>query len=172
MPKEIERKFLVASDDWKKLVTHTVHIRDGLVAASNGRKVRVRIAGDKATITLKGKQTGFARPEFEYEIPISDAEEMLLTMCDDRRLEKDRHHVPHAGFVWEVDVYDGILKGVVIAEIELDKEDSKLECPSWVGEEITNDPRYSKFNMEMDRRRTHSPEVSVSKRPSGAMRDS
>ena len=85
---------------------------------------------------------------------MSDAEEMLRTMCDNRRLEKDRHYVPHAGFVWEIDVYDGILKGVVIAEIELDKEDRKLELPFWVGEEVTNDPRYSKINMEMNRRRT------------------
>ena len=90
MPNEIERKFLVASDDWKELVTHSVRIRDGLIAASNGRKVRVRIAGHKATIAVKGKQTGFVRPEFEYEIPMSDAEEMLRTMCDNRRLEKDR----------------------------------------------------------------------------------
>ena len=154
MPNEIERKFLVASDDWKKLATHNVRIRDGLIAASDGRKVRVRIAGQKATIAIKGKQTGFVRPEFEYEIPMRDAEEMLRTICDNRRLEKDRHYVPHAGFVWEIDVYDGILKGVVIAEIELDKEDRKLELPYWVGEEITNDPRYSKINMEMNRRRT------------------
>jgi CYTH domain-containing protein len=104
-------------------------MRDGLIASFNGRKVRVRIADHKATIAVKGKQKGFARPEFEYEIPMSDAEEMLRTMCDNRRLEKDRHYVPHAGFVWEIDVYDGILKGVVIAEIELDKEDHKLELP-------------------------------------------
>jgi CYTH domain-containing protein len=153
MPTEIERKFLVASDDWKKLVTHSVRIRDGLVAASYGHKVRVRIAGHKATITVKGNRTGLVRPEIEYEIPISDAEEMMRTVCDDRHLEKDRHYVPYAGFVWEIDVYDGLLRGVVIAEIELDKEDRKLELPDWVGKEVTNDPRYRKINMEMDRRR-------------------
>ena len=153
MPNEIERKFLVASDDWKKLATHNVRIRDGLIAASYGQKVRVRIAGHKATITVKGRQTGLVRPEFEYEIPVDDAEEMLRTMCHDRHLEKDRHYAPHNGFVWEIDVYDGILKGVVIAEIELDEEDRKLELPDWVGKEVTNDPRYSKINMEMNRRR-------------------
>ena len=94
MPNEIERKFLVASDDWKKLVTHSVRICDGLIAASYGQKMRVRIAGHNATITVKGKRTGLVRPEFEHEIPISHAEEMLRTVCHDRNLEKTTYRMP------------------------------------------------------------------------------
>ncbi len=103
---------------------------------------------DHATIALKGAHNGVGRSEFEYTIPISDAEEILSTMCDDRVLEKVRHYVPYAGLTWEIDVYDGILKGVVIAEVELDREDRVLELPDWVGREITGDLRYSKFNMD------------------------
>jgi adenylate cyclase len=148
MPTEIERKFLVASDGWKQSVIRSVRIRDGLIAVYNGRKARVRTAGDQATIALKGQRNGLGRSEFEYAIRISDAEEMLRTMCDDRILEKVRYYVPHAGLTWEIDVYDGILKGTVIAEVELDREDRVLELPEWVGKEITGNLRYSKFNME------------------------
>ena len=148
MPTEIERKFLVANDGWKQSVNRSTRIRDGLIAVYLGRKARVRILGNRATIALKGQRNGLGRSEFEYAIPISDAEEMLRTMCDDRILEKVRYYVPHAGLTWEIDVYDGILKGVVIAEVELDREDRLLELPDWVGKEITGDLRYSKFNME------------------------
>jgi adenylate cyclase len=148
MPQEIERKFLLAHDGWKSSVTKSARIRDGLVAFFNGRKARVRIIDDHATIALKGQQKGLGRSEFEYAIPISDAEEILRTMCDDRVLEKVRNYVPYGGLTWEIDVYDGILKGVVIAEIELDREDRVLELPGWLGKEITGDSRYSKFNME------------------------
>jgi adenylate cyclase len=148
MPQEIERKFLLAHDGWKSSVTKSARIRDGLVAFFNGRKARVRIIDDHATIALKGQQKGLGRSEFEYAIPISDAEEILRTMCDDRVLEKVRNYVPYGGLTWEIDVYDGLLKGVVIAEIELDREDRVLELPGWLGKEITGDVRYSKFNME------------------------
>ena len=153
MPIEIERRFLVANDGWKQSVIRSTRIRDGLVAVYLGRKARVRILDDRATIALKGQRNGSGRSEFEYDIPISDAEEMLRTMCDDRVLEKMRYYVPHAGLTWEVDVYDGILKGVLIAEVELDRDDRLLELPNWVGKEITGDLRYSKFNMEKAARR-------------------
>jgi len=148
MPTEIERKFLVANDGWKQSVIRSVRIRDGLIAVYNGRKARVRIAGDQATIALKGQRNGLGRSEFEYAIPTSEAVEILRTMCDDRLLEKMRYYVPHAGLTWEIDVYDGILKGMVIAEVELDRDDRVLELPDWVGKEITGNLRYSKFNME------------------------
>lgn len=148
MAQEIERKFLVAHDGWRSSVAGSARIRDGLVAFFNGRKTRVRMMDDHATIAIKGEQKGFGRPEFEYAIPVSDAAEILRTMCDDRILEKVRHYVPHAGLTWEVDVYEGLLKGVVIAEVELDRADRVLELPDWVGKEITGDVRYSKVNME------------------------
>jgi CYTH domain-containing protein len=145
MPLEIERKFLVANDDWKQSVRRRARIRDGLIASSNGRKVRVRIENDRATVAIKGAHEGPARSEYEYEIPVGEAEE-LLTMCD-RTLEKDRHYVEHEGTRWTIDVYDGVLKGVVIAEVELDREDREIKLPRWIGTEVTGDPRYSKINM-------------------------
>ena len=92
-PVEIERKFLVANDDWRRSAVHSVSIRDGLIAAYEGRKVRVRISGEIATIAIKGPRTGIVRPEFEYEIPIADAQRMLSTICGDDTLEKERFFV-------------------------------------------------------------------------------
>jgi CYTH domain-containing protein len=146
-PVEIERKFLVANDDWRPLAIRPVSIRDGLIAAYQGRKVRVRISGEIATIAIKGPRTGIARPEFEYEIPIADAEKMLSTVCADDTLEKERSFVENAGAMWHVDVYGGILNGVTIAEIELKRETQELILPSWVGKEVTGDPFYKKINM-------------------------
>jgi adenylate cyclase len=146
-PVEIERKFLVTNDDWRQSVVRSVSIRDGLMAANQGRKVRVRISGDIATVAIKGPRTGIVRPEFEYEVPIDDAERMLSTICGDDTLEKKRFFVEDAGATWHVDVYDGILNGVVIAEIELKQETQAPTLPSWVGKEVTGDPFYKKINM-------------------------
>jgi len=156
-PIEIERKFLVASDDWKRSATHSVHIRDGLIAAYKGRKVRVRIAGDVATITIKGPRSGLARAEFEYEIALADAEQMLSVFCRDDHVEKQRFFVQAAGAVWHVDVYGGVLEGVVIAEIELNRELQKVELPSWIGKEVTGDLSYRKINMLAQRQQQAKP---------------
>ena len=147
MPVEIERRFLVANDNWKQSVTRRAQIRDGLIAIYRGRKTRVRILDDRATITLKGQHDGIGRAEYEYAIPMEHAQELLRTMCDDRILEKTRHYVPHAGLTWEIDVYDGLLQGVIIAEVELDDATRALALPGWAGEEITGDFSYSKLNM-------------------------
>jgi CYTH domain-containing protein len=153
MPIEIERKFLVANDGWKQSVVKISRIRDGLVVSENGRKVRVRILEDGATLAIKGQRSGLGRREYEYKIPTLEAEEILRTMCEGRHLEKVRHYVPHAGVMWEIDVYEGVLEGIVIAEVELDREDRQLELPNWVGEEVTGDERYSKASMERERLR-------------------
>jgi len=113
MSLEIERKFLVANEGWKTAVIRSVRIRDGLIANNKGHKARVRIANDVATIALKSRRRGPVRTEFEYAIPYSDAEEMLRTMCDGNVLEKVRHFVSHEGNNWHVDVYEGLLDGVV-----------------------------------------------------------
>ena len=105
MALEIERKFLVANDAWKNSVARRVRIRDGLIANNKGHKARVRIAGDVATIALKSRKRGLVRNEFEYAIPLSDAEEMLHLMCDGNVLDKVRHFIPHASDTWQVDVY-------------------------------------------------------------------
>ena len=156
---EIERKFLVANDEWRQSAVRSVSIRDGLIAAYMDRKVRVRISGDIATIAVKGPRTGIVRPEFEYEIPMADAERMLSTLCQDDTLEKQRFFVEDAGGTWYVDVYGGLLEGVVIAEIELKQERQELILPRWIGKEVTGDSFYKKVNMRaralMARRQEH-----------------
>jgi adenylate cyclase len=151
MTLEIERKFLVANEGWKTAVLRSVRIRDGLIANNKGDKARVRIANDVATIALKSRRRGSVRTEFEYTIPSTDAEEMLRTMCDGNVLDKVRHFVLHAGNTWQVDVYEGLLDGVVLAEIELADADQKLILPDWIGAEVTSDPKYRKVNMVADR---------------------
>ena len=151
MPIEVERKFLLANDDWKSRVVRRIHIRDGLIANNNGNKARVRIADADATITVKSRRRGPIRTEFEYAIPYCDALEILQTMCDGRVLDKVRHVIPYAGSLWHVDVYEGILSGVVLAEVELQHANQELDLPPWIGEEVTNDPKYGKLNMERQR---------------------
>jgi adenylate cyclase len=149
---EIERKFLIRSDDWKSHVVKKVMFRESLIAIHNDRKVRVRISdGTKATITVKGPRTHLKRLEYEYEIPISDAEEMLQSLCRGPQLEKVRHFVMHEGSLWHVDVYDGILNGTVIAEIELKSEDQQFNKPEWIGKEVSGDFAYRKVNMVANR---------------------
>jgi CYTH domain-containing protein len=147
MALEIERKFLVANDGWKNSVTRRVRIRDGLIANHKGHKARVRIADGVATIALKSRKRGLVRSEFEYVIPFSDAENMLHLMCEGNVLDKIRHFVSHAGDTWEVDVYEGLLDGVVLAEIELADADQRLTLPDWIGADVTADPTYRKINM-------------------------
>ena len=142
MTLEIERKFLVANDRWKNSIVRSIRIRDGLIASDKGNKARVRIANGIATIAIKSRRRGAVRIEFEYAIPISDAEEMLRTLCEGNVLDKVRHLVSHTGNTWEVDVYEGPLDGIVLAEIELTDADQKLTLPDWIGAEVTVDPSY------------------------------
>ena len=144
---EIERKFLVADQGWRNLATKSQRLRDGLIAHSDGHKVRVRIYQDRATLTVKSIPTASVRTEFEYEIPGADAEELLAHHCSLPVLEKIRHYVPYQGFTWEIDVYEGLLGGVIIAEVELAHADIPLPIPGWIGREVTSDPAYRKFNM-------------------------
>jgi adenylate cyclase len=148
MALEIERKFLLATDDWKREVTKCERLRDGLVARFGEGKVRVRLTESNAWLTIKGPREGISRPEFEYEIPRADAEQMLRTLCQgDPVLEKVRHTVPFGGLDWTIDVYMGPLTGVVLAEVELEHPDQHPQLPPWVGEEVTNDPRFEKSTL-------------------------
>lgn len=147
MAREIERKFLVAGDDWRRSVVLRVRIRDGLVAAADGRKVRVRFYDDRATLTVKGRREGIGRDEFEFDIPRQDGLALLEGHCDGETIEKTRHHVPFGGFEWTVDVYGGPLAGVVIAEVELPSEDTEFPRPPWVGREVTGQAEYRKINL-------------------------
>jgi len=138
---EIERKFLLASDGWRGLGTPT-RMRQGYLAADPVRTVRVRIEGDRAVITIKSKSTGASRGEWEYEIPVQDATELLDGLCEQPLVEKTRHRIAHAGHVWEVDEFCGDNAGLVVAEIELASEDEAFEKPDWIGVEVTGDKRY------------------------------
>ena len=145
MALEIERKFLLANDDWKREVIKSERLRDGLIGRFGEGKIRVRLTENNAWLTIKGPREGISRPEFEYEIPRADAEYMLRTFCQgDPVLEKVRHTVPFGGLNWTIDVYMGPLNGVVLAEVELERPDQQPRLPPWVGEEVTNDPRFQK----------------------------
>jgi adenylate cyclase len=144
MATEIERKFLVHGTEWRQGVP--VHLCQGYLSRDKERTVRVRIAGERAYLTIKGSSRGASRAEFEYEIPLRDAEE-LLTLCDRPPVEKNRYTVEHAGAVWEIDEFLGANAGLVVAEIELDREAQEFERPGWVSSEVTDDPRY--FNSSL-----------------------
>lgn len=143
---EIERKFLLASDRWRVLVQRSVHIQDGLISASDDRKTRVRIIGEQATLAVKTKRVAGVREEFEYDIPMTDASRLMLC-CGDNVTVKTRHYVQHAGMTWEIDEYDGLLTGVILAEVELSAADQQIDLPEWIGAEVTLDAPYRKINM-------------------------
>ena len=155
MAREIERKFLLANDDWKHEVIKREHLWDGLIARFGDGKVRVRLSENNAWLTIKGPREGISRLEFECEIPRADAEHMLRALCQaDPVLEKVRHTVPFGGLDWTIDVYMGPLTGSVLAEVELEHPDQHLRIPPWVGEEVTNDPRFKKSALALRARWT------------------
>lgn len=137
---EIERKFLVQGDSWKKMADAGRPCQQGYLSSEKNRTVRVRVIGRQAFLTIKGATSGITRAEFEYEIPVSDAE-ALLALCD-TVIQKVRHLIPHAGRVWELDVFSGANAGLIVAEIELESEGQPFELPEWVGAEVSGDPRY------------------------------
>lgn len=144
---EVERKFLVADDGWRAGVVRRRSLTDGLIGQFQTGKVRVRLDDERAWITVKGERVGLARPEFEYEIPRADARSMLSLVCDTCLIEKTRHCVPHAGHVWEIDVYGGTLSGLILAEVELEDEADAFERPSWLGAEVTGDLRFRQSSL-------------------------
>ena len=145
MAKEIERKFLVRGADWKQGASVTV-MRQGYLSTDPGRVVRVRVEGDQAALTIKGKSVGAVRGEWEYAIPVADAEE-LLGLCQRPVIEKSRYRVEHGGMLWEIDEFRGDNAGLVVAEIELESEDQAFAKPHWVAEEVTQDARYYNSNL-------------------------
>ncbi|SMO81009.1 CYTH domain-containing protein [Paracoccus laeviglucosivorans] len=147
MPKEIERKFLVANELWRNKVQRHVKLRDGLLAFSDGRKVRIRFYDDRATLTVKGRRNGISRDEFEYDIPSCDGLVLLEDHCDREVLEKTRYHLIFEGFDWTIDEYHGLLSGVMLAEIELPSEDAKFSRPPWLGPEVTGKQKYRQTNL-------------------------
>jgi len=148
MTTEIERKFLVLSDEWRQSVSRFRRYKQGCLFRSSQGSMRVRRWNGGGTVTVKGPRHGIARTEYEYDIPLEDADEMLATLCDRPVIEKIRYWVDHAGTTWEVDVYCGAVKGLVLAEIELDKADQVFAVPRWIGAEVTHDPAYRSAGIE------------------------
>ncbi|MEM8606584.1 MAG: CYTH domain-containing protein [Myxococcota bacterium] len=146
MGQEIERKFLLSGDDWKAGATST-RFRQGFLSTEPERAVRVRLAGESGTLTIKGKTEGATRLEFEYSIPRDDAAHLLDALCLRPLIEKVRYLVPVGPHTWEIDVFEGDNAGLVVAEIELASEDEAFERPPWIGEEVTHDPRYFNANL-------------------------
>ena len=142
---EIERKFLVRDPSVVDGRVGTP-FRQGYLSRSPDRTVRVRHAGDRAWLTIKGRSVGAVRAEWEYEITPADAEG-LLVLVDGPVLEKTRYLVEHAGRTWEVDVFAGPNAGLVLAEIELEAEDAEVDVPAWVGEEVTEDRRFTSSSL-------------------------
>jgi CYTH domain-containing protein len=143
---EIERKYLIASDDWRGLA-EGIDYRQGYLSTVKERTVRVRTIGDRGFLTIKGISIGASRVEYEYEIPADDTHEMLDELCERPLIEKKRYRIPVAHLIWEIDEFFGENQGLILAEVELISEDQPIDLPEWIGEEVTGDPRY--FNSSL-----------------------
>lgn len=140
---EIERKFLVLTSAWEDQARSSKVIKQGYLSAAKERTLRVRRSGESAFLTIKGPPEGLSRLEFEYQIPLDDAETMLARLLESSLIEKTRFLVPFDNQVWEVDRFEGANAGLVLAEIELEREDDEISLPPWIGEEVSDDGRYS-----------------------------
>ena len=138
---EIERKFLLKNDDWRKGASGILY-RQGYLCTDPERTVRVRIGGDTAILAIKGGGDGIARAEFEYPLPMEDAAHLLDRLCLQPLVEKYRYRVPFAGLTWEIDEFLGTNAGLLLAEVELERVDQPVPLPPWAGAEVTGDPRY------------------------------
>jgi adenylate cyclase len=146
MPAEIERKFLVINEHWKRTAAGTP-FRQGYLSTVKERTVRVRTEGSRAVLTIKGLTTGIRRAEFEYEIPVADAAQMLDDLCERPLIEKTRYRVTVGAHVWEIDEFGGDNRGLVVAELELRHADETFDRPEWLGREVSDDPRYFNANL-------------------------
>jgi adenylate cyclase len=146
MAHEIERKYLVDTSRWIPRDPGE-HLVQGYLSAHPERVVRVRVAGASAKLTIKGKTTGITRVELEYDIPLADAKLMLDTLCQRPLIDKHRHREVVGGRTWEIDVFHGDNDGLVLAEVELEREDDAIELPPWAGAEVSHDPRYYNANL-------------------------
>lgn len=143
---EIERKFLVLDERWRTLGVG-VSMRQGYLSSHPERVVRVRIEGAAAMLTIKGRSVGASRGEWEYPIPLADAEQLLASLCEQPLIEKKRYRIEHEDMLWEIDEFFGENVGLVVAEIELEAEDQPFSRPDWLGAEVTDDARYFNANL-------------------------
>ena len=147
MATEIERKFLVKDSSWKKSADEGTAYSQGYLVGSKTSSVRVRTQGKRAFLNIKSATIDITRQEFEYEIPFSEATEMLETLCDKPLINKTRYLLKNGKHVWEIDVFTGDNEGLIVAEIELNDKDEEFEKPDWLGEEVSDDARY--YNVSL-----------------------
>jgi adenylate cyclase len=147
---EIERKFLVLDDRWRTSATQSIRMRQGYLSEGYERSIRVRTENDRAFINIKSSNDGIHRLEYEYEIPLQDAREILERIALRPLIEKTRYIVEHEGFEWEIDVFEGDNDGLVVAEVELDSIHDHLPLPEWAGREVSDDLRY--YNVSLQKR--------------------
>lgn len=147
MAVEIERKFLIKNQQWRLLAGAGCLIRQGYLSDHPERTVRVRVSGEQAWLTIKGKTQGIARLELEYTIPVSDAMQLLDQLCLKPLIEKYRYQITQGDLVWEIDEFLGENSGLLVAEIELSSVEQSFDRPDWLGDEVSDDPRY--FNSAL-----------------------
>ncbi len=154
MAVEIERKFLIKNDLWRELVISSADLKQAYIANLANATVRVRIADDKAFLTIKGPTVGISRDEFEYAIPVEDAEAMLRMRSNGVVIEKTRYKVRYINHIWDVDIFYGENDGLKLAEVELQTEDEGFHLPEWIGAEVTDDRRYANSHLAEEPYRT------------------
>lgn len=147
MAQEIEHKFLVRDDSWRKDVYRSVPLRQGYLVSDPICSVRIRIAADKSYLNIKSGTLGVSRSEYEYEIPLADGREILEQLCSKPLLEKTRHFVRYGDHVWEIDVFEGDNAGLIVAEVELAAVGESFARPPWLGEEVSHESRY--YNSQL-----------------------
>ncbi len=146
MATEIEKKFLITGDDWRGLGSGEDYCQ-GYLSTERGRTIRVRTINDRGILTIKGPAVDGVKLEYEYDIPIDEAREILRELCQKPLIEKTRYKIPFKGFIWEVDEFKGENNGLIFAEIELEHLNQPFEKPSWIGKEVTGDGRYYNANL-------------------------
>jgi len=144
---EIERKFLTRNDSWRAKVERSLPMRQGYLHRANDSAIRVRICGDQAHINIKKTEDGIRRLEFEFDIPMHEAEELLEKVAMEPQIQKTRHEMRFGDHLWEIDEFHGDNAGLIVAEIELDDPDEPFERPEWLGEEVSQDRRYFNSNL-------------------------
>ena len=151
MAREIERKFLLINDDWRSLVKQKTRFVQGYLnqieAGQSKSSIRIRIEGEQANINIKSLEIGLSRDEYEYPVPLDDAEQMLAKLAVGPIIEKNRYLVDFAGLTWEIDEFFGDNAGLVIAEVELEHENQAITMPEWAGSEVTHDVKYYNISL-------------------------
>jgi adenylate cyclase len=149
MGTEIEHKFLLRDDRWRHQIERSVRMRQGYLTSDARCSVRVRVAGNQGFLNLKSGALGIQRSEYEYSIPLTEAEEILDTLCEKPLLEKTRHYLHVDEHLWEIDEFAGDNAGLIVAEVELRQPDEPFTRPDWVGEDVSHDIRY--YNSQLAR---------------------